>query len=74
MLDFSRKTCIYYVLGTALKQFETLKKIYSRKKVNTKTKYTPGTGAPDISKVRNELEEYSFSPWLDPFTRLRKKS
>ena len=40
--------------------------------MNAKKKYTPGTGTRDISKVRKELEEYSFSAWLDPFTRLWK--
>ena len=40
--------------------------------MNAKKKYTPRTGTLDISKARKELEKYSFSAWLDAFTRLRK--
>ena len=38
---------LYYVLGTAQKQFEALKKRYSRKKVNAKNK-TPPEKEPQI--------------------------
>ena len=74
VLGFYRNISIYYVLGTAQKQFETLKKRYSRKKDSfCKKQNTSGKGAADITKARKELEGYSFLAGLAQFTCLRQK-
>ena len=54
------------------KQFETLKKRYSRKKENAEKQNTSGKGTADIFKARRELEENSFLAWLDLFTHFQQ--
>ena len=58
--------------GSAAKVFETLKKKYSRKRVNLRKSSRSGVGTRDLEKAKKELEEYSFLRWLDAFVRPRK--
>ena len=61
-----------FFIGSAAKAFETLKKKYSRKRVNLRKSSRSGVGTPDLEKAKKELEEYSFLRWLDSFVRPRK--
>ena len=71
-INFFRLYILSLFTGSAAKAFETLKKKYSRKRVNLRKSSRSGAGTRDIEKAKKELEEYSFLRWLDSFVRPRK--
>lgn len=59
--------------GTSKRQFEILKKRYSRKRVTLKAALRSDVGAKDIASAQKDLEEYSWLSWLDQHIRLYRK-
>ena len=55
-----------------MKQFDILKKRYSRKRLNWKKSSASGAGSSDVSSATQEFEKYAFLAWLNPFIQLRK--
>ena len=54
------------------KQFEHLKKRYSKKKNNLKRKSASGAGLADVKAVKRDLKEYGFLAWLEEHLQLRE--
>lgn len=55
-----------------MKQFEILKKRYSRKRNALRKSSASGAGSSDVSGPTRELEKYAFLAWLNPFIQLRR--
>lgn len=55
-----------------MKQFEILKKRYSRKRNALRKSSASGAGSSDVSAPTRELEKYAFLAWFNPFIQLRK--
>ncbi|XP_066918670.1 uncharacterized protein [Clytia hemisphaerica] len=57
---------------TAEKAWDNLKKRYSRIRNTYKKAVVSGKGRDDVAKEENDLREYVFLTWLDPFIKSRK--
>ena len=62
----------FLFIRSAAKAFKTLKKKYSRKRINFQKSSRSGAGTRDIETAKKELEEFSFLRWFDSFIRPRK--
>ena len=61
----------FLFIESVAKAFETLKKKYSRKRINSQKLSRSEVGTQEIEAAKKELEKISFLRWLDSFIRPR---
>ena len=67
------RTFFLFPSGTAQKLFEALKKKYSKKRLKFKqVSHKSGSGRKDVEDAEEQLNDFGFMSWLDPYIRPRK--
>lgn len=62
----------FYLSGTAQKLFENIKKRYSKRRQAVLKASRSGSGRNDVETVENQLKDYEFMAWINPFIKTRK--
>ena len=61
----------YLILGTASKRFEALRKRFNRRRKQFSEASRSGSGTADVAESSQNLKEYAFLAWLQPYIKPR---
>ena len=62
----------FYLSDTAQKLFENLKKRYSKRRQAVLKASKSGSGRSDVATVNDQLKDYEFLAWINPFIKTRR--
>ena len=62
----------FYLSDTAQKLFENLKKRYSKRRQAVLKASKSGSGRSDVAIVNDQLKDYEFLAWINPFIKTRR--